>query len=132
MNDDEPVELRPILRDLRVASPMRVTVAETTGRGSGGAAASGQPEFWLRVAGASGLVGHVPHPADPLYQRVATAADQLHDWLLECLPELGLPAVWPECPEHPATHPLTVGIADDVPVWKCPRTGTVHAELGAL
>jgi hypothetical protein len=118
-----PEELRPILHDVNTASPVRVR------------AAPGDPQvaaLWLEVAGTSGCTGFVPLPGETLAERTFRAADQLHDWILECLPELGLPAVWPECPEHPARHPLQVGVRADVPVWLCPHTGTSHARVGEL
>jgi hypothetical protein len=123
---EPPEELRPILHDVNTASPVRVLVCAPP-PGDRHAAA-----FWLAVAGTSGHIGFTPAPGDDLVELMSRAADQLHDWILECLPELGLPAVWPECPEHPARHPLQVDVRDRVAVWVCPHTGTGHARVGDL
>lgn len=109
-------ELLPVLRDLEFASPVRVEVSEQSGT------------WWIQVVGTIGMVGHVPGPSAD----VCFAADRVQDWVVECLPELGLPAVWPECPEHPGTHPLSATCPDGIPVWTCPRSSTVHARIGEL
>ncbi|MFC3991044.1 hypothetical protein [Actinoplanes siamensis] len=121
-----PEELQPIVHDVNRCSPVRVVVREPPVRDRSGSA------LWVRVAGASGAIGFVPQPGAALVERTFTQADQVHDWVLECLPELGFPAVWPECPEHPGTHPLGVVLRDGVVVWACPRSGTVHARVGGL
>lgn len=119
-------ELSPIITDINTTSPVRVELAEAPHE------YPGAPAHWVRVTGTTGMIGYAPHAPDPLAQRIATAADQVHDWILECLPELGFPALWPECPGHPGTHPLTVALNDEVPVWACPRTGIVVAPVGEL
>ncbi len=124
---ETPEELRPVLRDVHAASPVRVVVREPSGDHPYDAGT-----VWLHVAGTLGSIGFRPAPGTALPDRVCAAADQLHDWILECLPELGFPAVWPECPEHPATHPLRVGMTGDGPVWRCPRSAAVHARVGEL
>ncbi|WP_436521698.1 hypothetical protein [Actinoplanes sp. HUAS TT8] len=115
---DIPEALRPAVHDINTASPVRVVRVESTPPGA--------DECWLQIVGTIGLIGIAPG------HNVAGATDQLHDWVLECLPELGFPAVWPECPEHPATHPLSAGAVHGEPVWICPRTQTVHARIGQL
>ncbi len=39
---------------------------------------------------------------------------------------------WPECPEHPNTHPLDPDAERDSVVWRCPQTGGVVAHVGRL
>ncbi len=39
---------------------------------------------------------------------------------------------WPECPEHPNTHPLGPDAERDRVVWRCPQTGGVVAHVGGL
>jgi hypothetical protein len=39
---------------------------------------------------------------------------------------------WPECPDHPGTHPLEPEVLEQVAVWYCPRTLQVVADIGAL
>jgi hypothetical protein len=65
-------------------------------------------------------------------QQVAMLADQLQDALVESLPSLGLPAVWPECPDHPDSHPLQAVCDEAAAVWTCPRTGRQVGPIGQL
>ena len=67
-------------------------------------------------------------PADEL-ERIA---DQVHEWVVEELPNRHRPTNWPACPAHPTTHPLEVRqVAGDV-VWVCPRTEQVVVPVGEL
>jgi hypothetical protein len=45
--------------------------------------------------------------AEPLPQRIASVAGQVQEWAVEALWRAGRPATWPECPQHPNSHPLT-------------------------
>jgi len=68
-------------------------------------------------------------PAEQVWQ----AADQLKEWEVHELWEAGGPATWPECPEHPGTHPLEPDIdGQGSAVWQCPRTQQVICAIGAL
>lgn len=69
---------------------------------------------------------------DQAAQRLAWIADELQDVVVEWLPELGLPAVWPECPDHPDSHPLRVSDDQGTAVWICPRTGDRVGAIGHL
>jgi hypothetical protein len=69
---------------------------------------------------------------DQVAQRVAMIADQLQDAVVESLPWLGLPAVWPECPDHPDSHPLEAVCDDAAAVWICPRTSRRVGPIGHL
>ena len=66
-------------------------------------------------------------------ERVAELAEQLQEWEVEELPAVGRSASWPECPEHPNSHPLEPVVAgEDGAVWRCPRSGDVICAIGAL
>ena len=65
-------------------------------------------------------------------ERLAELANDLADWLVELLPGIGYPAVWPQCPEHVNTHPLEAQVVDNDAVWVCPHAGTVVAAVGSL
>jgi hypothetical protein len=67
----------------------------------------------------------------PPAERLAWLADQVQDWEVEELAAAGRPATWPECPQHPGTHPLSAVVLDDVAVWQCPAAGTVAFRVGA-
>jgi hypothetical protein len=70
--------------------------------------------------------------AESLPQRIASVADQVQDWAVEALWHAGRPATWPECPEHPNSHPLTAAIQQDRVVWICLRTRHLVNEVGQL
>jgi hypothetical protein len=70
--------------------------------------------------------------AEPLPQRIASVAGQVQEWAVEALWRAGRPATWPECPEHPNSHPLTAEVRDNRAVWICPATGHVLNDIGRL
>jgi hypothetical protein len=70
--------------------------------------------------------------AEPLAQRIASIADQVQEWAVEALWRVGRPATWPECPEHPGSHPLTAAVREDRAVWACPKTGHLVNSIGRL
>lgn len=69
---------------------------------------------------------------DSAAERVASLADQLQELVVENLVPLGHQAVWPECPEHPRSHPLTATVDDGDAVWICPKSQTVISAIGGL
>ncbi|MFE2567738.1 hypothetical protein [Streptomyces mirabilis] len=56
---------------------------------------------------------------------LAEVADGVQDWAVEALWGEGKPAVWPECPAHPDSHPLGAAVVEEVAVWVCPKEGEV-------
>ena len=69
----------------------------------------------------------------PAAERVVRLAGQVQEWEIEQLAKAGRSATWPECPEHPDSHPLEPDVNDeDVPVWYCPRSKDVICDIGAL
>lgn len=69
---------------------------------------------------------------ESLFQRIASVADQVQEWAVEALWRAGRPATWPECPEHPHSHPLAATVRDDRAVWICPKTGHLVTKVGQL
>ncbi|HTR93037.1 MAG TPA: hypothetical protein VMI73_14995 [Trebonia sp.] len=69
----------------------------------------------------------------PAGERVAELAEQVQEWEVEALAAAGRPATWPECPEHPRSHPLEP-IAESAKraVWRCPRSHRAVAGIGEL
>ena len=65
-------------------------------------------------------------------ERVVEAADAVQEWVVEQLWGLGRPATWPQCPEHPDTHQLAPRQREGIPVWACPRSGSVACRIGGL
>ncbi|HEY3556684.1 MAG TPA: hypothetical protein VGL05_04455 [Kribbella sp.] len=68
----------------------------------------------------------------PQPERVVHVADQVQDFVHEELGRLGLPATWPECPEHPASHPLTPALPAGIPSWQCPKSSRTVSTIGNL
>jgi hypothetical protein len=64
--------------------------------------------------------------------QVATAADTVQAWAFDELWSSGKSTAWPECPDHPDSHPLRPKVIAGNAVWCCPRTATVVDEVGRL
>ncbi|MER7689564.1 hypothetical protein [Streptomyces sp. NPDC097610] len=56
---------------------------------------------------------------------LAEVADGVQDWAVEALWAEGESAVWPPCPAHPDSHPLSATVVEGVAVWVCPKEGEV-------
>jgi hypothetical protein len=69
---------------------------------------------------------------EPLPQRIASVADQVQEWAVEELCSVARPTNWPQCPQHPESHPLSAVVWEGRAVWSCPRTGYEAAEIGKL
>lgn len=67
-----------------------------------------------------------------LAANVVLLADQIQQQIVEELWRLGRAAVWPECPDHPNSHPLKPIELDDVATWVCPHSNRRVAEIGRL
>ncbi|GAA3597380.1 hypothetical protein [Kribbella ginsengisoli] len=65
-------------------------------------------------------------------ERLVHVADQVQEFVFEELARLELPVTWPECPEHPASHPLTPVLTSGPPSWQCPKSGDTVAPIGRL
>jgi hypothetical protein len=122
--------MAPVLRDLRAAGAIvpevRYEAREDRGPdyvcafiAPAGRTADGQG-VWVELAAS-------------LSERVVQLADQVQEWEVEELCAAGRPATWPECPEHPASHPLEPVMDDDgAAVWRCPRSGLAICAIGEL
>ena len=97
------------------------------------------PDFpSARLHGADGSGWGIMLRSDaPAAEQLAHLADQVQEWAVETLWAAGRSAVWPECPEHPDSHPLRPQVADEytpeaTAVWCCPKSGHVIAPVGEL
>jgi hypothetical protein len=127
--------LDPVLADLRAANAIVPGVRYESWEGRG-------PDFvcaWItppgspkagRISGSSGVsVGRF----GPAGGRIADLADQVQEWEVEALAAAGRPATWPECPEHPRSHPLTPDVDEaERAVWYCPRSQRLVCAIGEL
>ena len=83
-------------------------------------------------ADGTGMGLHIP-TEDTAAARVARLAEQVQEWEIEELAAAARPATWPECPDHPNSHPLEPVVSDqDTAVWRCPRSGRVISQVGAF
>lgn len=119
--------LAPILRDITATGAILPEVQEEAHEDLGADVVSA----W--VQGPDGIFGsgiRVDMHVAP-EERLADIAEQLQEWEMEELAAAGRPATWPECPEHPNSHPLSPQVRNGVAMWCCPRTGNPEYPIGA-
>ncbi|AXK36863.1 hypothetical protein DVA86_34330 [Streptomyces armeniacus] len=112
--------LETVLRDLRAQCAVQPRVQADDGSGV---------MLWAPDGSGQGLT---PPPGGTAAERLAGLADQVQEWAVEALWSEGASAVWPRCPAHPDTHPLTATVRTDTAVWVCPKRGTAVARIGEL
>jgi hypothetical protein len=120
--------LAPVLRDLRATGAIVPEVRYETWEDRG-------PDYvcaFIAPPGqAVGGQGVRVAVAQPVGERVARLAEQVQEWGVEALAAAGRPATWPECPEHPASHPLEAAVSPDgTAIWRCPRSGRAIDAIG--
>ncbi|ANP48421.1 hypothetical protein AVL59_01495 [Streptomyces griseochromogenes] len=121
MNDVEFSDaVETVLRDLRAQCAVQPDVRSDDTIGI---------TLWAPDGSGQGLT---PHPDGTAAELLVHLADQVQDWAVEALWSEGLSAVWPQCPTHPDTHPLTATVRTDAAVWVCPKRGTTVARIGEL
>lgn len=112
--------LETVLRDLQAQCAVQPHVREDDRFGV---------TLWAPDGSAQGLNSLLRGTAA---ERLVYLADQVQDWAVEALWSEGASAVWPQCPTHPDTHPLTATVRTDTAVWVCPKRGTAVARIGEL
>ena len=132
LTDAERAELRanlePVLRDMRSSGAILPDILEEAHDDFG-------PDCvcaWIQTPGGAGSQGIRVQVSLLAPERLADVADQLQEWEIEELAAAGRPATWPECPQHPDTHPLAPQARGDQAVWCCPASGQVISVIGAL
>ena len=132
LTDTERAELRanlePVLRDMRSSGAIVPVILEEAHDDLG-------PDCvcaWIQTPGGAGSRGIRVQVSLPAPERLADLADQLQEWEIEELAAAGRPATWPECPQHPDTHPLAPQARGDQATWCCPASGQVISGIGAL
>lgn len=86
---------------------------------------------WLREPDGTGAVVTISL-GSAAEEQVVDLADDVQDWAVEALNAAALPAVWPECPRHPNSHPLQATLVSNQPTWVCPRDSDVVSRIGDL
>ena len=132
LTDAERAELRanlePILRDMHSSGAIVPNILEEAHDDLG-------PDCvcaWIQSPGGAGSQGIRVQASLPAPERLADLADQLQEWEVEELAAAGRPATWPECRQHPDTHPLAPQARGDQAAWCCPASGQVISVIGAL
>jgi len=88
---------------------------------------------WIKGDDTSGWDVWTPTEESSLAEQVWWLAQQVQEWEIEELWHEGRSTTWPECPEHPNSHPLEPGVdGTDTPVWRCPSTQEAICAIGTL
>ena len=133
LTEDERAVLRPaaapVLRDMAASGAIVLDIREEAREDRGTEAVCA----WVsRADGISGM-GIWVYVAASAGERVAALAEQLQEFEIEELCYAGRSATWPECPQHPNSHPLEPAVAGEhTAVWRCPRSGAVICAIGDL
>jgi hypothetical protein len=116
----------PVLRDMAASGAIVLDIREEAHDDRGAEAVCA----WVRgFDGLRGMGISVRLAGSPA-ERVAELADQLQEFEVEDLWLAGRSATWPECPEHPNSHPLESAVDRNIAVWRCPRTRAVICAIG--
>ncbi len=84
--------------------------------------------MWSADGSGSGLsVRRAVEPAE----RVANAADQVQEWVIEDQLWNSGRTNWPPCPNHPDNHPLQATVVESHAMWTCPTDRSVARPIGA-
>ena len=130
VDDDEEFThaLETVLRDLRAQCAVQPDIRED----------GDEPNRVMLYAPDGSGQGVYAEPDGRPAMLLAHVADQVQEWAVEALWGKGEPAVWPECPTHPDTHPLAATVEEGEDreegdaVWVCPLTGNTAARIGEL
>lgn len=116
--------MEPVLHDLRKAGIPSPLVEDCDWTEDSGIAAA-----MLRSRDGSGTRVWVARSA-PAFERVAELADQVQEWAVEEL--WGQGSNWPQCPQHPSSHPMQATTRNGAAVWVCPADQAVAVAIGTL
>jgi hypothetical protein len=88
---------------------------------------------WLKDSAGSGCGIAYRSVSDDVAWTTYWVADTVQDAAIDALwGERKIPT-WPECPDHPNTHPLKPELVDDTrAVWMCPTNLRVVCDVGRL
>jgi hypothetical protein len=82
--------------------------------------------LWLWEAqGGSGTGIWLGDPDEQPWEAVLRATETVQDAAIDAVW-----GAWPECPDHPDSHPLTPDLAEEVAVWTCPATRRRVSKVG--
>lgn len=116
--------MEPVLHDLRGAGIPSPRVEDRDRTEQPGIAAA---MLWSPDGSGTGVW---VSRSDPASERVAALADQVQEWAIEEL--WGHGSNWPQCPQHPSSHPMRATTRNGAAVWVCPADQTVAVAIGRL
>jgi hypothetical protein len=123
--------MAPVLRDLEVSGAIVPELRYET-RGDDGRDGREGVATEVTPGGHGGSVWVPTGECSPAEQ-VWWAADQLQDWEVHQLWHAGRSTTWPECPDHPNSHPLEPDIdGENTAVWRCPISKHISCAIGEL
>jgi hypothetical protein len=120
--------LAPVLNDIRATGAIVPVIGEEEHKDLG----QDMVSAWLQGPDGVTGMGLRINMALPTADRLVDIADQFQEWEVEELAAEGRSATWPECPEHPKSHPLSPQVRDGAAVWSCPRNGHVEYPIGGM
>ncbi|WP_286929706.1 MULTISPECIES: hypothetical protein [Aeromicrobium] len=126
MDDILSEAMAPVLRDLARSglTPPRIDESDWSGDPD-------HPSAMMWAPDGTGRGISVQRSA-PEPERLASAADQVQEWAIESILWGTAPTNWPQCPRHPAHHPLLASTSDTSAVWVCPTDRAVIGVIGSL
>lgn len=68
----------------------------------------------------------------PDADQVVSVTEQVQEWAIEELWYTGASTSWPECPHHPAAHPMEAALISGEAWWTCPSYQSPVARIGQL
>ncbi|MEU7906299.1 hypothetical protein [Actinoplanes sp. NPDC049118] len=120
-----PDLLTRVLHDVSATYPLRVACEPVRSRS--------KRESIVRITAEGLATVEISVPdGDTSARELAEVADRVADELVEVLPAAGYPAIWPECPLHPGSHPLEARTDGHEAVWSCPAADARIATIGSL
>jgi hypothetical protein len=120
--------LAPVLRDMTATQAVVPEIREEAHEDLG----PNMVSAWIQGSDGISGSGLRVDMALPAADRLADIAEQLQEWEVEELASAGRSATWPECPEHPNSHPLEPRVQAGAAVWVCPRNGRVEYPVGGV
>jgi hypothetical protein len=118
--------LEAVVRDLRNTGGIELRISEEPATSDPGY------ESVLMLSGRRCWTGLLAPLAMADDERLVHVADQVQEFVFEELARVGLPVTWPECPEHPASHPLEPVLTSGRPSWQGPKSGSTVSRIGEL
>jgi hypothetical protein len=124
--------MAPVLRDLEVSGAIVPDVRYEAHADEGRDGREGV-HAWIKGDDTSGWDVWTPTEESSPAEQVWWLGQQVQEWEIEELWHEGRSTTWPECPEHPNSHPLEPGIdGGDTAVWRCPISQHISCAIGEL